>query len=133
MQTNKALAIAQAWKALWTANAYSSTTEYSAGVLLIAAPDRRRNAWGAEVKVSIANTNTDDTRIDVFSAPGGVLAARGLIAKDSFVLATSGATDPYLESFMVEAELVGSGFVLAVTALGATENMAITASYLLLR
>lgn len=124
--------VLQQWKALWAANAFSSTEEFSAGIILSASPDARHNASLAEIKISIGTLGTDDTEINVYSAPvtDGVVGTRDEVAKDSFVIATSNASPTTrTHSIMVDPRIVGSGCIIGVKALGATVDMEITASY----
>jgi len=125
-----AYAVAQDWKVLWNANAYG-TLEYSSGIRLIGSPARNRNAYAAECKYSITSSDTDDTQFYVYSCPDGDTDDRSSDALDTFVVATSGGDKK--NTFMVFAELAGSGFCLGIMSIGSTTDMVITLSYRLLR
>lgn len=128
--------VLQTWKALWAANAFSSTEEFSAGIILVGSPDRRHVASMVEVKISIGTLGTDDTEINVYSAPvtAGVVGTRDAAAKDAFVIATSNASPTTrTHTILIDPRVVGSGCILGVKALGATVDMEITASYQLYR
>jgi hypothetical protein len=121
--------VLQQWKALFTAEPYPSTEEFSDPVLMAGGALKKRSAMGAEVKLSIANTGTDDTYISIYGAPDATAALRSSVALDAFTLATSGAADPFLYCFWVDFETVMSGWIMGIAASGASTTMEMTASY----
>ncbi len=127
--------VLQRWKSLWAANAFGAE-EISAGIVLIGSPLGRRSASACEVHITILVADTDDTEINIYSAPvdeNGDVGAQDGVAKDSFVIDSSEGAGPHLLTIMVDPAVVGSGFKIGVKALGATENMTITADYQLYR